>query len=294
MNNFQQGLIYSSPYLKIRKEDVRKFGSNYLEAIGYDDGGAQKPDSKGFYTTILGALNVKNRGGDAYAWPLSKPAFSDESFLRRKLGFGSLIAEMDHPLRSDYKNKDEYDRRLGTFLKEKQCAVISEVWIDESGSIKKHIPANLIWPNSEPVLIMGKVKPVGIYGKPLEEAFQDPAQNVFFSMRTISRQNRVTGELILDVLTGFDWVAEGGVIVSNSWLANAADSFRINESSVDSMRNLINDGVISNHLGVNGAQHYLEDSSREYYQAVIDAHGRIPVNPLGQGLGLEIIKPSYL
>lgn len=286
MNNYQKALLYSSPYLKITKDKVMKFGSNYLKSIGSDGKGGQIPDKDGFYTTILGALNIKNRAGEAYCWPLSKPAFSDESILRRKLSYNSLISEMDHPVRSDYKDEEEYDRRLGTYLNNRKCAIIKEVWLDETGSISKNIPSNLIWPNSVPVLIMGKVKPVGIFGGLLDEAFKDPDQNVFFSMRTISRRNRLTGALILDVLTGFDWVTEGGLIVSNSWLATASNSFKINESSIDSMKSFLDENSNSNN--------YLEDSSKEYFKEIVDLHGRSIEKNQEFHIKIQIQRPSYL
>lgn len=232
---------YTSPYLKISRADNLRFSSKYREVVGSAGTGALKPDANGYYTTILGALNINTSGAfqRPYLYPESKHAFADESVLKRKIAHGTLTPEMDHPDRGLYKSEDAYNARLAIYKKERQCAHISEVWLDETGVVAKTLDPKTIWPGRSPVLIMGKVQPRGMFGHLLKAEFDNPDANVYFSMRTISRIREVNGRefYVLDLLTGFDWVTEGGLSISNSWLASSlpGQSHAITRRNVDSL-----------------------------------------------------------
>lgn len=277
---------YSSPYLKLTKKDNLVFSSKYREVVGAADNGAIKPDAEGCYTVILGGLNIlpTSAAGAPYAHPESSHAFSNESILLRKIAAGSLMAEMDHPDRSKYATEDAFDRRLSLYKKKHQCAEIRAVWLDESKDVAKVLPPNLIWGARTPVFIMGKVKPMGPNGDLLKKQLDDPNSNVFFSMRTISRERFIGGikYYVLDLLTGFDWVSEGGLAVSNKWLSSAINQHSIPASRVKSMAS-----------GVGGAKGTtLEHSQQEYFDALVQVQRKIDLEP--NTSALRINRPRYL
>ena len=173
-------------------------------------------DDNGYYKVRLGAFNTYNHSGMFYHCDNKTLEFlkSDKSVIGRRLKNGMLRSEYQHP---DYKGMsgNEQLRRALTINMDRVCGHIKEVTFNITDVTEKG------WNKLPIIVIDGWVKPSGPYGKNLQEALDNPDENVAFSYRGPVMQKVVGTTLVRYVkdISTWDYVFEPGVKIATQWNA---------------------------------------------------------------------------
>lgn len=175
-------------------------------------------DKDGYRTLPLGALGCFNTRGEWYSSDQEVIQLFDRSSAFMDLvNRGLLLAEDDHPMpsieegtvdpRSGAINTPAYITRLRNFAPDKVCAHIKNIRLVSNRDVQSpDVDQNAI-------IILGDVKPTRARGVFLEQALNNPHQNVCFSIRSLTSAKvigNVNHKTIVEVM-GFDWVPVGGV-----------------------------------------------------------------------------------
>lgn len=186
--------------------------------LGTNKAGILRPNADGYYTLVLGALNIYNSGGAYYPYESAKQLFKESSSLMRRISNGALRGEYGHP-RPNGMNTREFLGRVMDIYEPNVCCHIRKVWIDSS-SVRDE--------NGRPVIaILGEVKPAGPMGPALQASLDNPSENVCFSIRSLTedyQQNGVTQKNLKTIVT-WDYVNEPGLSVAKKWNSPALESF---------------------------------------------------------------------
>lgn len=171
-------------------------------------------DNAGYYKVTLGAINSFNSAGQFYIADGVKELIEDSSsLLAKRLKGGYLHGEMEHP---------EYKQGMS-----KETYLLRTLKIDMS-NVSHHIKEIMFIPTetnsglpSHPktIRVMGWVKPWGAKGHLLQQALDNPDQNVAFSIRCLTKDEYIGGvyiKKILQIIT-WDWVLAPGISIANSW-----------------------------------------------------------------------------
>lgn len=189
-----------------------KFTSTKLASKG--KAGILKPDADGYYTMVIGGLNMFNSVGEYYTADGARQLFEQSSTFMRRMQNGCLKGELGHPKRLPGMSMDDYLRRIITIEETNVCCHFKEVWLDEQYG-KNHPELR----NPSLIAIMAKVKPAGPKGSSLKESFDNPSENVCFSIRAFTKDYAQHGKTIrvLDQIMTFDQVVEPGLHIANKW-----------------------------------------------------------------------------
>jgi hypothetical protein len=213
-----------------------KFTATKLAATGKS--GSREPDAEGYYTLLIGGLNIANSSGVYYMYEGSRRLFEESGVLMRRIKNGVLKGEMGHPEQESGMSDDDYIDRLLTIVDGNVCCHIKEIWLDvEFG--KKHPEVN----NPDMVAIFAKVRPSGPKGQYLKDALDNPSENVCFSIRSFADDTRSRGRTnrTLVEISTFDWVVEGGITVASQWdtIALEATALVDKETSVRQLERIV-------------------------------------------------------
>lgn len=173
-------------------------------ALGNKAGVLQK-DKDGCYVMPVGGLNVYNSSGQYYVFEEAKSIFEESSQFMRRVRRAVVRGEVGHPVREPGMSEAEYVRRILTIRESNVCCFHKEIWLDFDNIKDK---------NGKPVIaIMSKVCPSGPHAAMLERAFNNPGENVCFSIRSFTRDYSERGivKRILDTVVTFDYVNEPGI-----------------------------------------------------------------------------------
>lgn len=165
-----------------------------------------KPDGQGYYTMIIGGLNVHNSAGEYYTVKGAKDLFESSSLLMRRVKTGALKGELGHPKFDPGTNINDYINRCCEIRETNVCASFAEVWLDYE-----------LVKGSDTVAICAKVTPAGPHAEVLERSFNDNNQNTAFSIRGFTDDRRVNGKLereLTQIIT-WDMVNEPGISIAN-------------------------------------------------------------------------------
>lgn len=192
--------------------------------VGTNKVGTLKKDENGYYPVVLGALDVFNHSGDFWPAATSKEIFKESSSFMRRISRAALRSEYGHPKREPGQSISEYSDRLMRIYELNVCCHISKVWL-ETSRVKDQSGKVII-------AIMGLVRPSGPLGPTLEAQFQNPHENVCFSIRAVTNDYMVRGrneKNIREIVT-WDYVNEPGIAAANKYSAPSLES--LEESSV--------------------------------------------------------------
>lgn len=186
---------------------------------GTNKQGILTPDADGYYTLVLGGLNVYNSAGAYYPLKRAEALFEESSIFMRRVRSGCLKAECGHPKKLPGMSMREFISRVMTVEETNVAAHISDVWLDFDGVKDKNGRAV--------VAIMGKVKPAGPRGPALKEALDNPKENVCFSIRSLTDDRVEAGQLVkyLKSVLAFDWVVEPGIDFARKYNAPSLESY---------------------------------------------------------------------
>lgn len=202
--------------------------------------GILNPEADGRYLLNAGGFNIPNAGGIGY--PFNKylqDQVKANSDLQRRVKMGYCKMEVEHPEPYFYvmENGIKYAKpmtdllqwinRLRSYDPEKICGLISEVlWRFEN-------PNDL----RAPVYNFIRCEPFGPRGPEFKESLGNPRHNTAVSIRTqISPFKPGETQKNVEYWTGYDWVAEPGMIHANKHMTAGCESFLDNFQLNDNMR----------------------------------------------------------
>jgi len=187
-----------------------------------DKKGVLKPDSEGYYTVVLGGLNVLNSSNCFYPLDGNREMFEPNSILQRRIQNGHMYMEMGHPKREPGMTDRDWFVRVLRIEEKNHCGHIKEVWLEEN-----YKP--LGEKNSKIVAIIGKVKPTGPYKESLEEYLKTPSINAAFSVRSFTNDKMSQGTIYKyykDIIC-WDFVTEPGIANATKWDSPGLESIHI-------------------------------------------------------------------
>lgn len=187
-------------------------------------------DADGYYTVVLGALDFFNSAGDFYVYEPAKELFESSSSLMRRVSSGALRGEYGHPrFVPGMTNRDFLMRVMDV---NEQCVShhIKDVWIDSNSVTDKD--------GRKCIAIMGRVKPCGPYGEQLAAQFENPNENVCFSIRSLTEDivdaNGTTIKTLREIIT-WDYVNEPGIHVANKYSAPSLEALITRHITTDNL-----------------------------------------------------------
>jgi len=210
-----------------------RFASTRLADKGKQ--GILPKDANGYRTMTLGGLNCLNSSGDYYTYKGAEDLFKDSSILMRRIKNGNVKAELGHPKPLPNMTENQYLERILRIEETNVCAHIKELWLDfDFGK------ANPQYQNPGMIGIMGKVKPAGPHEQMLENALNNPDENVNFSIRALSINHKQGYQTIrvLDTIVTFDCVTEQGIEAANKWDAPALESLEDRQVTIRQLEKL--------------------------------------------------------
>lgn len=185
--------------------------------------GVLSKDSDGYYTMPVGGLNVYNSAKQFYVYEEAKHIFDESSQFQRRVQKGVLRAENGHPQYEKGMTEKEYVTRVLTIKESNTCAFFKEVWLDFD-NIKDNMGVPVI-------AIMAKVCPSGPYADMLERRFNQPGENVCFSIRAFTRDYMDRGVMkrVLDTVVTFDCVNEPGIDFAEKFKSPALEAYQLED-----------------------------------------------------------------
>ncbi len=194
-----------------------RFGFTALN--GTNKAGILKPDEKGYYTTVLGGLDVYNSANQFYPYQPAKELFMESGQLMRRIGNAALRGEYGHPKQMPGQSLDSFAQRILSIHEECVSHHISQVDLNFDDYKDKQ--------GRKMIAIIGKVKPAGPFGPALKESFENPEENVCFSIRAFTRDEtsgRMTNRILRNIVT-WDYVNEPGIAIANKFASPALEEF---------------------------------------------------------------------
>lgn len=173
--------------------------------------GLSKQDENGYYEQCVGGLNIFNSVGQFYVYEQARELFEKSSHFMRRVQRGVIGCELGHPKMLPGMSERQYMQRLAQIYESNVCAFMQEIFLDFD---------NYKDDNGRPIVgIIAKLKPDGPHGGSLAAAFQDPKQNVCFSIRSFTEDYEERGIIkrILREIITFDRVTEPGLYIAEKF-----------------------------------------------------------------------------
>lgn len=180
--------------------------------------GLIKPDADGYRKVVLGAFNYFNESGMFYDWDRSKEVFDASGVFLRKIGKQALYGEMGHPDWEDGWSLDEFVARIRFINDLNVSHHIREIEIVDGPKDARGRTIKIVY---------GWVIPSRTHGHLLEAAFNNPHENICFSIRSLIDDKMIAGEYnrkVKEVIT-FDWVTEPGIDLATKFNAPGLEHF---------------------------------------------------------------------
>lgn len=198
------------------------FTSTKLSMLGKE--GVLKKDKDGYYTVVLGALNIFNSAGEYYVANGARQLFEKDAILMRRISNGNLKGENGHPKFPIGGKMRDYIERLMTIEETNVISHYKEVWLEEDFGKK-----NPRFGNPSMVGIFAKVCPSGEKAAVLQRALENPSENVNFSIRAFTRDYVEGGKTyrVLESIVTWDVVGEPGLHVANKWDSPSLENLKL-------------------------------------------------------------------
>lgn len=181
--------------------------------------GELKKNERGYYTMIIGALNMYNSAGMYYRADAAKHFFEASSSFMRRVQKGALRGEYGHPRREASMSMQAYYARLLSIHEDKVCVHFASVYLDYE---------NYKDDQGRPIVaIIAEVCPSGPLGHVLEKQLQNPAENVCFSIRSFTDDKMERGVMnrYIKTIVTFDYVNEPGMACAEKYNAPGLEGF---------------------------------------------------------------------
>lgn len=235
--------------------NVVKFTETVFSSSGKK--GALVPDSDGYYTVVVGALNTLNSAGEFYTAEGAVELFKESGRLMRRIKNGALYAELGHPKKTPGMTNEQFYNRVVSIEETNICAHFSEITLDLNFG-KNHPELN----NPNLIAIIAKVKPAGPKAQAVQLALENPKQNCAFSVRGLTDNSCVNGKVIrrLTDIICWDFVTEPGISIADKVWSPACEGRAIaSENYVTELTDTILDRelmakVLTNNLDTVGLE----------------------------------------
>lgn len=188
---------------------TRLFGTNKV--------GDLKKNERGYYTMVIGALNMFNSAGMYYRADAAKQFFEESSSFMRRVKRGALRGEYGHPRREAGMSMQAYYARLLSIHEDKVCCHFASVNLDfENYKDDQGRPI---------VAIIAEVCPNGPLGHVLEKQLANPQENVCFSIRSFTDDKMERGVInrYIKTIVTFDYVNEPGMAAAEKYNSPALE-----------------------------------------------------------------------
>lgn len=187
---------------------------------GTEKKGILTPDENGYYTQVVGGLNVFNSIGHFYVYDEARALFEKSSHLMRRIQQGLVGSELGHPKFLPGMTEQDFMRRLASIYEENICGYICELYLDFDNY--KDVDGRPI------IAIVAKIRPDGPHGASLKAGFENPKQNVCFSIRSFTENFERRGiivRVLREVIT-FDRVTEPGISIANKYSSKSLENYQ--------------------------------------------------------------------
>ena len=214
--------------------------------------GIIKPDGQGYFSTVVGGLNIYNSMNQFYALEGAKDLFESSSSLMRRMQRGALKGEVGHPRQEPGMKQEQYINRLYEIRETNVCCHFKDVALDMNYGNNNGRPGV--------VGVIAKVGPAGPHGEALEKAFLNPSENVCFSVRGITDDFYDRGKYVrvLKQIVCWDWVTEPGIDIAEKFKSPSLENQLVLESLVEQT---IDQRTIENLIKNKSKMFSLEDSN---------------------------------
>lgn len=186
--------------------------------VGKNKVGVIKPDANGYYKMRVGALNMFNSSKMWYPFEAAREIFTDMSGeFQRRVKRGALNGEYGHPKFLPGMTEAAYFARLLSIYEENTCCHHAEITLDFDNAYDDQ--------GNKIIGIDSLICPSGPLGDVLRREFENPKQNVCFSIRSFTEdrvQNGTVHRHIRKVVT-FDRVTEPGMHVAEKFKSAALE-----------------------------------------------------------------------
>lgn len=198
--------------------------------------GLLKPNKDGYYTMPIGALNALNSAGQYYALEGAEHLFERSSLLMRRLENGNLRSELGHPEREHWMNDEDFLQRMINIKEDRWCAHFKNIWLDHEFGLK-----NPEYKNKDMVAIIGEFIPAGPFKDTIQQAIDNPYENLNFSLRGYTEDFIKNGKLyrVLEELWTFDVPTEQGIAIANKWSSPAFESIAESKIKLSDTQSLL-------------------------------------------------------
>lgn len=238
--------------------------------------GVLTPDSDGYYTLIVGALNSYNSAGEFYTAEGALQLFENSSHFMRRVKSGALYAELGHPKKIPGMSTEEFYNRVITIDEGNICGHFSEITLDfEFG--KKNPQLN----NPEMIAIVAKVKPAGAKANALQLALENPKQNSAFSIRGLTENKFDRGRMnrrLTNIIT-FDHVTEPGIKIADKYMAPGLEHRLATEAiELTEVVDTMVDKTVLKRVLQNNMSHVGMENNREFFSGIMNSLDKRPAH----------------
>lgn len=192
-------------------------------------------DASGYYKICLGAINSFNKKGEFYLADGFEDILTNPSSpLAIKLKEKNLVGEANHPAIKSNMSKQDFMERVLRIELNNTSHHIKSVFTQPT-NISCGIPGK-----GNIIAVMGWVKPIGHLGKTLQDALDNPEQNVCFSVRSFTNDERIGGVTYKKFATivTWDWVVSPGIKVANKLDTFGMESFNDITMDLETINNV--------------------------------------------------------
>lgn len=207
--------------------------------MGTNKVGTIKADANGYREVVLGAFNVDNSAGAFYPLEPVKSLLLDSSDLIRRMKSRALRSEYGHPRRENM-TPVQFLARVMDIREQLTCNHICMIELDEK-RVVDDVTGRTV------AAIIGWVLPSGPYGAALEKQFENPEENVCYSIRSITNDrydacNKLLKE-IKQIVT-WDYVNEPGIRFANKLFSPSLESLSSGETIIEPSYAIFNEETI--------------------------------------------------
>jgi hypothetical protein len=194
---------------------------------GVNKVGNLQKDANGYFEIVLGALNAYNSQGWYYSYEHAKSLFENSSELMRRISTGRLRGETGHPRFQPGMTQLQWFSRVNDLLEPNLCVHFKEVSLSFDGH--KDEKGNPI------ILIMGRAKPSGANSQWLEKQFENPDEDVCFSIRSFTEDEIIGGRRtkMLKKIVTWDTVNEPGLSGACKYKTPSLESLGVDGPQAD-------------------------------------------------------------
>lgn len=176
--------------------------------VGTNKVGELSKDKDGYYEICIGGIGVHNSAGSFYEEDAARHFFENDVDLQRRIARGMFRGENGHPKMLPGMTEHQWFNRLMIMEETNICAhhhtvsISKEMMKDENG-----IP---FFP------IIAKTRPSGEKAQFLQDQFDNPKENVAFSIRSFTQDAPYPGRpgrmiKAIRKVVAFDYVSEPGI-----------------------------------------------------------------------------------